>query len=677
MDNGAPSSNSPAEPTSEITERERRALQVVQAVSTKRANGEEVDEQDVIDANPDIRDELMQAFLTRREIRQTMLSARRGHISSSSVANAPIDLQSQSQPPTGSNMLAIRGYRQIRALRTGGQASIYQATQESTGRPVALKVIAGGPYLNKRGRVRFDREVKILATLKHPGIVQIIDSGRTDDGSFYFAMEFIDGLDLDEYLGSMQRVSSDQNEVLRLFGRIADSLEEAHCHGIVHRDLKPSNIRIDKRGQPHLLDFGLAQIRRDAASRRLNRTITFSGNVIGSMPWTSPEQAAGRIRAINPATDVYSLGVMLYRALTGKAPYNVVGMLHEVTKEICSTPPVQPQTVPNPPFGRIDAPLAHILLTCLAKTPDERYQSAGALRDILGQYLTGALHERHRANRRRKMIRAMVGTIASGLVVWAALLMAPPINSDTPQPVTLLHVRNSIGMDLVRLPGGRFVMGSSDAESGREDNEEPHVVQLSRSFLISSTETTCGQYRQVMGALPKECVGREDDMPVEFVTWDNAVEFCRRLSQIERSNYRLPTEAEWEYACRAGGQRLFGEALKVDTMGWYLSNSGGTAHRVAQKASNRFALYDMVGNVSEWCSDSYTHFLGSERKTDPIFALGPEARVIRGGNFSDTATDCRAARRRPGLREMRAAGLGFRVVQSQPPMESSTAAPKN
>ncbi len=159
----------------------------------------------------------------------------------------------------------IPGYHILRDLKPGGQAFVYLAVQRSTGRKVALKVMRDGPLANASSRARFDREVQILAALSHPHIVTVLDRGVSADGCQFFAMNYVDGRSLDEFLSDLQarehpfRAPGNRDEALPLFMQICDAVNAAHMRGVVHRDLKPSNIRLDEQGEPHVLDFGLAR----------------------------------------------------------------------------------------------------------------------------------------------------------------------------------------------------------------------------------------------------------------------------------------------------------------------------------------------------------------------------------------------------------------------------------
>jgi formylglycine-generating enzyme required for sulfatase activity len=233
---------------------------------------------------------------------------------------------------------------------------------------------------------------------------------------------------------------------------------------------------------------------------------------------------------------------------------------------------------------------------------------------------------------------------------------------------------NSIGMKLALIPAGEFLMGSPHSDSDAFSGEKPqHRVQITRPFYLGMYEVTQAEYERVMGTNPSNFstakVGQDTSQhPVERVTWEDAVEFCRKLSELPEEKsagrvYRLPTEAEWEYACRAGSQTRYSFADNESQLGdyaWYLSNSDIRTHPVGEKKPNAFGLYDMHGNVYEWCQDWYATYAGDA--TDPQGSGSGTNRVFRGGSWVSYARSCRAAYRDwygPGYRGRY---LGFRVA---------------
>ena len=231
---------------------------------------------------------------------------------------------------------------------------------------------------------------------------------------------------------------------------------------------------------------------------------------------------------------------------------------------------------------------------------------------------------------------------------------------------------NSIGMKLVWIPPGEFMMGSPSSERDRGDDERQHRVRISRGFWMGQTEVTQGQWQSVMGNNPRHFKGT--DLPVEQVSWDEAVEFCGQLSRQEGKTYRLPTEAEWEYACRAGTTTPFntGETINTDQANYDGNYTYGSGRKgvyrqktveVGSFSANAFGLYDMHGNVYEWCNDWYgENYYSSSPGVDPQGSSSGAYRVLRGGSWHSLPRFCRSAIRRRGTPDLRFSGLGFRVV---------------
>jgi serine/threonine protein kinase len=299
----------------------------------------------------------------------------------------------------------IPGYRILSEIHRGGQGVVYKATQLATNRTIALKVLLGGAFASLRRRDRFRREIDLVAGLNHPNIVTVYDSGLTPDGQPYLAMEYLDGVPLDQYVRSTIRGQTAGgkkilDDTLRLFSTICAAVSYAHRHGVIHRDLKPSNIRIDANGEPHIVDFGLAKVVAAEVATRAP-PITMDGEFLGTVAYSAPEQVAGDAALIDTRTDVYSLGVVLYEMLTGHFPYPVVGQMADALRSITETPPEPPSSwrrrrngraahEPALPFPyRIDAELDTIVLKALAKERDRRYQSAEHLGQDIEHYRAG------------------------------------------------------------------------------------------------------------------------------------------------------------------------------------------------------------------------------------------------------------------------------------------------
>jgi formylglycine-generating enzyme required for sulfatase activity len=264
-------------------------------------------------------------------------------------------------------------------------------------------------------------------------------------------------------------------------------------------------------------------------------------------------------------------------------------------------------------------------------------------------------------------------------------------NKSVVEPKQIKKITNSLGMEFVYMIPGTFMMGSPFNEPGRDDDENQHQVTFTKGFYMQTTEVTQGQWKSVMGDNPSYFKNCGDDCPVELVSWNDVEKFIRKLNQREGGNkYRLPTEAEWEYAARAGSSAAFanggiseircGFDTNLDAMGWYCGNSAviysgcydtsncdgskciGT-HSVAQKQPNARGLYGMHGNVWEWCQDWYGSY-PSGTVSDPTGSSGGSLRVNRGGSWFGYARDCRSANRRYDLPDLSYTNLGFRLLRN-------------
>ncbi len=236
---------------------------------------------------------------------------------------------------------------------------------------------------------------------------------------------------------------------------------------------------------------------------------------------------------------------------------------------------------------------------------------------------------------------------------------------------------NSIGMKFVVIPPGEFTMGSPESEVGRYGEEIQHSVTLTAPFSIGVHEVTQSQYQQAAGSNPSKYKGA--DNPVETVSWNDAVVFCEKLSALPAEReagrvYRLPNEAEWEYACRAGTKTAYcfgDDKSQLGEYAWFVENREGITHAVGMKLANPWGIYDMHGNVWEWCSDLYGPYV-REAASNPQGATTGLTRVFRGGCWDYAASHCRAADRHASNSTSSGSRLGFRVALSSP----SVAKPK-
>ena len=308
------------------------------------------------------------------------------------------------------------GYVVAREIHRGGQGIVYQAVHKGTKRKVAIKVMREGALASVRERTRFEREVEILAQLDHPLIVNVHDSGAVE-GRFFYVMDYISGTTLDVWIGQHDMPIA---EVLEIFTQICEAVNAAHLKGVIHRDLKPANVRVDANGRPHIVDFGLAKTVTGSFSDD-EKLMTMTGQFLGSLPWASPEQAQGVPGMIDVRTDVYSLGVMLYQMLTGRFPYQVIGNMRDVLDNILRSEPARPSTVRR----QINDEVETIVLKCLSKDRDRRYQNAGDVGRDIGHYLRGEPIEAKRDSGwyvLRKAARRYRGAVAAAGVLLVLLV---------------------------------------------------------------------------------------------------------------------------------------------------------------------------------------------------------------------------------------------------------------
>jgi serine/threonine protein kinase len=339
---------------------------------------------------------------------------------------------------------SIGGYRILGLLGQGGMGVVWEAEQQHPRRLVALKVMRQGHYVDDLHARMFHREAEILGRLKHPNIAAIYESGHTEDGHDFFAMELVRGSTLGEWLAARpQAVTREELELrLRLFRTICEAVSYAHQRGVIHRDLKPSNVVVTdgagsgaSAGGPPLpgvkiLDFGLARLTDvEAVAASM---MTEIGMIKGTLQYMAPEQARGEVEAIDVRTDVYALGVILYELLSGRRPYDLYGAaLAEAVRVICEQPP---RSLSQSWSGtrRLDADVETIVVKALEKDPEQRYGSVAALSDDVDRYLTSQpilARAPSRTYRVRKYVqrhRALVGAAAS---VFAVLAVASAVSS--------------------------------------------------------------------------------------------------------------------------------------------------------------------------------------------------------------------------------------------------------
>ena len=318
-------------------------------------------------------------------------------------------------PPTH-----IGPYRIVRELGRGGMGIVYLAERDEPGlrKTVAIKVVRLGMDSTFTLR-RFRNETQILATLEHPGIARLYDGGTTGEGLRYFVMEDVDGRNLLDYCEGEQHPIAVR---LRLFGRVCNAVQFAHQSFVVHRDLKPSNILVTADGNPKLLDFGIAKLANPAvADDVVEETAPFAQLLTPQYP--SPEAVRGE--PVTTASDVYSLGVILYELLSGRRPYRVQSRDAAVIRRVvCDEEPLAPSAGTSMPLRRqLRGDLDNIVLKALRKSPPERYATAADLAEDVERYL-GGFPVRARPNRQTYRAAKFVRRHRIGVVATAAAAIA-------------------------------------------------------------------------------------------------------------------------------------------------------------------------------------------------------------------------------------------------------------
>ncbi len=328
---------------------------------------------------------------------------------------------------TPATLGCVGPYELIEEVSRGGQGIVYRARQPGTKREIAVKRLLAGSFATPAMLRRFEREVELAASLNHPNIVTVFGI-EIVDGQPLLAMEWIDGVPISEWATGGESGRRSPKQIASMMHDVCDAVRHAHQHGVIHRDLKPSNILVDQDGVPRVLDFGLARpINTEAEG---GHTVTLTEQFVGTPAYASPEHLRSGTSAVDVRSDVYSLGLVLYNALTGTLPYDVTGDLPDVFHRIEHAEPIRPSSV----APHLDREIESIVLKALVKEKERRYQSVDLLVEDLRCYVHGEpvsahapstfYHMRKIVKRHRWPVAFIVALFAlvTGSAIWMSVL---------------------------------------------------------------------------------------------------------------------------------------------------------------------------------------------------------------------------------------------------------------
>ncbi|HEV3006136.1 MAG TPA: serine/threonine-protein kinase, partial [Pirellulales bacterium] len=298
-------------------------------------------------------------------------------------------------------------YELLEEIARGGMGVVYKARQVTLNRTVAVKMILAGQLASAEDVKRFRTEAEAAAQLDHPGIVPIFEVGQ-HDGQHYFSMGYVDGQSLAKRVAEGPLLPREAAEMVKA---VAAAVEYAHQRGVIHRDLKPGNILLDAQGQPRVTDFGLAK------RMEIDSDLTGTGQILGTPSYMPPEQAAAKFDQIGAASDVYSLGAVLYCLLTGRPPFQAASLL-ETLVQVREQEPVSLRQL----NAKLPRDLETICLKCLRKEPDKRYASAGEFAADLGRFLAGEPIDARRTGAGERVLkwvkrRPAVASLSAAVVI--------------------------------------------------------------------------------------------------------------------------------------------------------------------------------------------------------------------------------------------------------------------
>ena len=481
---------------------------------------------------------------------------------------------------------------------------------------------------------KFKKEARRLWKLKNEHIVKVHDLFE-ENGTAYYIMDYIDGESLAERLKRTGKPMSEQ-DIRKLLPQILDALKEVHQNEIWHLDLKPGNIMVDKQGNAYLIDFGASK------QIRANGSMTTSTALCYTPGYAPNEQIGQMYDRFGPWTDIYALGATIYNLLTNKKPPMAIdieededgafefpmGVSENMHKLVVWM--MQPKRKARP--QTVDEVLAKL------STAKETQEKCLSMQDCEETIIIDS------SPNYEDTLLASCKKTNEGINI-----------SQTVSPVIKELISNMIFVE-----GGTFMMGRK-TKWYEASEEEEHQVTLS-SYSINKYEVTQEEWEAVMGNNPSNFKGAK--LPVEQVSWDDCQVFISKLNELTGMSFRLPTEAEWEYSARGGNKNsgcVYAGSNDLYKVAWYNKNSEGKSHEIGLKLPNELGLFDMCGNIREWCHDWYGDY-GSLAQTDPQGSSTGNLKVIRGGGWDSSKDYCLLSSRDRCSPNYRNAKLGLRLA---------------
>ena len=542
-----------------------------------------------------------------------------------------------------STLLQGGKYKIVRHISSGGFGNTYEGVHALMDARVAIKEFFPKMFCNRdentshitvatqsnielvdKLRKKFIEEAKAIFKMNHPNIVKVHDIFE-ENGAAYYVMDYIDGKSLGDIV--KQRAALSESEAVDYIRQVAGALKYVHSLNRLHLDIKPGNVMVEANGHAVLIDFGASKYY-DMESGE--NTSTLMG--VNTKGYAPIEQSTQSFTRFSPATDIYALGATLYKLLTGITPpdANLLMAKEETLAPLPSCISKSTHNAVSKAMTLIRADRVQTVETFLSMLDSKTPDTSDNEETVCEEACKAAEEEQKRRE-----------------------------GGTSSKTFTL----GGVSFDMVKVQAGSFTMGATSEMEDPFNYEKPiHQVTLTNDYYIGKTEVTQALWKAVMGNNPSYFRG--DNFPVEYVSWDDCQKFISKLNSLTGQNFRLPTEAEWEFAARGGNNSnhyQYSGSNELGDVAWYYGNSGDKTHVVASKQPNELGLYDMSGNVWEWCSDWHGNY-SSSSQTNPTGPNSGSYRATRGGSWYNYARICRSSDRGASAPDFSGFDLGLRLV---------------